>query len=236
MRGCRTQWPLTLTYIFKVIRPWLKKLCPLCSIYSSGWILFIPHASTKLKRGYTGFTLSVCGQNCVCSVSSTILMRSISYLYILSSNVRRCVACNVSKCTSNIWNFGEFFKCCNFDFVFFWLGIQYDSMVWVIMRWRVVSSERRRSSCSSYIWYKWSLSLEGVSRVFSESENLNLWQIFSIFRSWPWKKSTVLDGFFPYLAQMITGMRVCVAYIMTFDLDLYLQGHLALALKIVSAL
>ena len=26
------------------------------------------------------------------------------------------------------------------------------------------------------------------------------------------KKSTVLDGFFPYLAQMITGMRGCVTY------------------------
>ena len=38
---CRTQWPLTLTYIFKVIRPWLRKSCPLCSVYSSGWILFI---------------------------------------------------------------------------------------------------------------------------------------------------------------------------------------------------
>ena len=40
-RVCRTQWPLTLTYIFKVIGPWLRKLCPLCSVYSSGWILFI---------------------------------------------------------------------------------------------------------------------------------------------------------------------------------------------------
>ena len=37
----RTQWPLTLTYIFKVIRPWLRKSCPLCSVYSSGWIIFI---------------------------------------------------------------------------------------------------------------------------------------------------------------------------------------------------
>ena len=35
-RMCRTQWPLTLTYIFKVIRPWLRKSCPLCSVYSSG--------------------------------------------------------------------------------------------------------------------------------------------------------------------------------------------------------
>ena len=36
---------------------------------------------------------SVCGQNCVCSVSSTILAGSISYLHILSSNFRKCVAC-----------------------------------------------------------------------------------------------------------------------------------------------
>ena len=36
---------------------------------------------------------SVCGQNRVRSVSSTILARSISYLHILSSNFRRCVAC-----------------------------------------------------------------------------------------------------------------------------------------------
>ena len=56
---------------------------------------------------------------------------------------------------------------------------------------------------SFYIWHKWSLLLEGVSRVmfFSKSENLTLK-----------KKSTVLDGFFPYLSQMITSMRGCVAY------------------------
>ena len=48
--------------------------------------------------------------------------------------------------------------------------------------------------------------------VLSESWNLNFWQIFEIFRAWPWKKkSTVLDGFFPYLAQMITSMRGCDA-------------------------
>ena len=68
---------------------------------------------------------------------------------------------------------------------------------------------------SFYIWHKWSLSLEGVLRVafFSKSENLKFWQIFEIFWPWPWKKkSTVLDGFFPYLSQMITRMRGCVAY------------------------
>ena len=40
-RVCRAPWPLTLTYIFKVIRPWLRKSCPLCSVYSSGWIISI---------------------------------------------------------------------------------------------------------------------------------------------------------------------------------------------------
>ena len=39
--------------------------------------------------------LSVCGQNGVHSVSSTILAGSISYSHILSSNFRRCVTCKV---------------------------------------------------------------------------------------------------------------------------------------------
>ena len=64
-------------------------------IYAGLHEFIIPPASTKLKGGYTGFTLSVCGQNGVRSVSSTILIRSFLYLHILSSNFRRCVACNV---------------------------------------------------------------------------------------------------------------------------------------------
>ena len=48
-----------------------------------------------------------------------------------------------------------------------------------------------------YIRHQWSLSFEFLAN----------------FRPWPWKKkSTVLNGFFPYLAQMITSMRGCVAY------------------------
>ena len=47
-------------------------------------------------------------------------------------------------------------------------------------------------------------------------QNREIWifgNFFIIFRPWPWKKkSTVLDGFFLCLAQMITGMRGCVAY------------------------
>ena len=104
----------------------------------------------EVERGYTGFTLSVCGQNHVCSVSSKIVARSISYLHILSSNLRRCVACKV--CFKFCLKFWQILQICNFDFVFFWLGIQYDSIVWVIMRRPGVSSERRRSSCSSRVW------------------------------------------------------------------------------------
>ena len=51
--------------------------------------------------------------------------------------------------------------------------------------------------------------------LFSESGNLYFWflAIFLNVSSLTLKKrSTVLDGFFPYLAQTITSMRVCVAY------------------------
>ena len=90
------------------------------------FLFILPPASTKLKGGYTGITLSVCpsvhpsvcpsvrlsvcGQNRVPSVSSRILMGSISYLHILSSNFRRCVACNARFTILKIWDFGDFFK------------------------------------------------------------------------------------------------------------------------------
>ena len=81
-------------------------------------LIISPH-STKLIGGYTGITLSVCpsvrpsvcpsvrlsvcGQNRVRSVSSRILIGSISYLHILSSNFRRCVCPSVrlSICGQN---------------------------------------------------------------------------------------------------------------------------------------
>ena len=50
-------------------------------------------------------------------------------------------------------------------------------------------------------------------RFFQNLEILIFGKFKKKFRPWPWKKkSTVLDGFFPYLAQMITSMRGCVAY------------------------
>ena len=106
-RVCRTQWPLTLTYIFKVIRPWLWKSCPLCSVYMTFWM---------------------------------------------------------------------------------------DSFS---------------------MWHKWLLSLEGVSCVsfFFGIWKFEFWaNVLILLALTLRKKSTVLDGFFPYLAQMITSMRGCVAF------------------------
>ena len=54
-----------------------------------GDILVSPRPAVQLSG-----RLSVCGQNRVRSVPSLILARSISYLHILSSNFRRCVAFN----------------------------------------------------------------------------------------------------------------------------------------------
>ena len=108
--------------------------------------------------------LSVCGQNRVRSVSSTILIGSISYLHILSSNFRRCVA--------KIWNFGEFFK-------FVTLTLSSFDLLFLVSFLRCHCRLQFRMD-SFHIWYKWSIAWEGV------------------------------------------------LHVMTFDLDLYLQGHSAL--------
>ena len=67
---------------------------------------------------------------------------------------------------------------------------------------------------SFLIWHKWSLSIEGVSRV-TLFQNQKIW-IFGNFLKFFGldleKKSSVLNWFFPYLAQMITSKRRCVAY------------------------
>ena len=124
-----------------------------------------PPSPLKLKGGYTGFTLSVClsvcGQNHVRSVSSTILVRSISYLHNLSSNFRRCVPCGLLQ---NL-NFWQIFGICKFDFVFLWHGIWCESLAWVIIGGGGGGgggggvSEHRQSSCSSCHCRHWSLSL-----------------------------------------------------------------------------
>ena len=121
-------------------------------------------ASTKLKGGYSGITLSVCPSVSPSVCPSVDRMVSALYLQQYSSDPLHIYTSYqaTSEGVSRVMPVSKFknlkfrwiFKICNFDFVFFWLGIQYDSMVWVIMRGGGgggVSSERRRSSCSSSV-------------------------------------------------------------------------------------
>ena len=142
---------------------------PLSTFFPVGFII-IPPASTKLKGGYTGFTLSV----------RPSVDRIVSALYLQWYSSDPFHICTSYQATSegvSCVMFVSKFKNLNFDFVFFWLGIQYDLMVWVIMRRRGVSSERRRSSCSSchchHIWVssqcKISFMLSNVTHVHCQS-------------------------------------------------------------------
>ena len=97
-------------------------------------------------------------ENRVLSVASTVLDGFFPYLVQMISSMRRCVACD------DLWPWPISSRSFDLDFenrvrsvpfsvldrLFFWLGIQYDSIMWVIMRRRGVSSERRRSSYSSF--------------------------------------------------------------------------------------
>ena len=81
----------------------IKKIWQLCYIHIQYYMriyyscFYHTPRFNEVERGlywYHLVRLSVCGQNPVRSVSSTILIGSISYLHILSSNFRRCVAYN----------------------------------------------------------------------------------------------------------------------------------------------
>ena len=111
-------------------------------------------------------------ENCVLSVASTVLDGFFPYLVQMIISMRRCVACD------DLWPWPISSRSFDLDFenrvrsvtfsvldrLFFWLGIQYDPIVWVIMRPRGVSSERRRSSCSSF-----------NSTYFLDNEPCNCW-------------------------------------------------------------
>ena len=77
------------------------------------------HYTPRLQRSWkvgilvsprSSVRMSICGQNRVSSVSSTVFIRSISYLHILSSNFRGYVACKACFKILKISNFGKFFK------------------------------------------------------------------------------------------------------------------------------
>ena len=117
----------TKVFFLTPVQPWF-------SFVTFALFLFPPH--NEVVEGYIGFTpsvrLSVRPAFRVHSVVPTVLVWSISYLYILSSNFRRCVVCNVIAKFQNL-NFWQIFQIYNFDFVLFWLWIWCESLVWIIM-------------------------------------------------------------------------------------------------------
>ena len=131
--------------------PWLRKSCPLCSVYSSGWILFI-------------FGTNDYYHSRVCRV-----------LCFFFQNLK-------------IWIFSKF------------LGLDLEKKCTVLNGFfpylaQMITSMR---GCVAYddLW-PWSISSRSFGLVL---EN----RVRSV-------ASTVLDGFFPYLILMITSMRRCVA-------------------------
>ena len=85
------------------------------------------------------------------------------YSFLLSSNCRRCVIykdfCKILKLKS--W---QIFLICNFDFVLLWLGIWYESIVWVFSEWWLSSW-----SCSTFYWHPGSLHQQGINSHDNES-------------------------------------------------------------------
>ena len=156
---CQSFWEKKCLYLRETRTPnlWINAECSDHLSYQ-GQTFAVPcfYIYPLLQRSWKGVywfhlvCLSVCGQNRVLSVSSTIRVGSISHLHILSRNFRKCVACNICFKIQYL-KFWRILKICNFDFVFFWLGIQFDSIEQVIMRRRRVSSERRCSSHSCLI-------------------------------------------------------------------------------------
>ena len=149
-------WPLSLTYIFKVIGPWLRKSCPLCSVCSFWWIFL--------------------------------------YLAQMITIIRGCVACYVFfriwkfEFLANFWNFSALTWKKNLHNGFF----PYLAQMITSMR------DTNMTECAEYNdLLPWSIS----SRSFGLGlEN----RVRSV-------ASTVPDGFFPYLVQMTIGMGRCVA-------------------------
>ena len=104
------------------IRQWLKWNFSLT--YPEKFLFIIPPAQRSCWGVYWFHSVcpSIRPASCVRSVAPTVLVGSISYLYILSSNFRRCVACKVCcKIWKNL-NFGNFFKFVTFTLSCFDLG------------------------------------------------------------------------------------------------------------------
>ena len=121
-------------------------------------IAFYYAPAQRSWRGYTGFAVSICPSVRLWTESCSLCIfhntRRIHFIFThLFKQLQKVFGVYSFYKIKNL-KFCQILYICNFDFVPFWLGIQYDSIVWVIMRRRGISSERRRSSCSSYDRWK----------------------------------------------------------------------------------
>ena len=110
----------------------LHKLCVCGGGYRVYWFHYIRPSVCPSVR--PSFHPSVCPFHIPCLLCSAYSSGWIHviFIYILSSNFRKCVACKVPSKILNL-NFRQFFKICNLDFVLFWPRIWCESLVWEIM-------------------------------------------------------------------------------------------------------
>ena len=169
--------------------------CPLCNIYSSGWILSIPwegvsHTMTFDLDLYLPRSFGLDLENRVRSVAFTVLDGFFLYLAQMNTIIRGGVACYVFFQILKIWFFSKFFN-------FFGLDLEKKSTVLDGFFPYLIQMITSMRGCVAYhnLW-TWPIS--------SRSFGLGL---ENRFRS---VASTILDGFFLYLIQMTTSMRRCV--------------------------
>ena len=143
----------------------------------------------KLKGGYTGFTLSLrpsvhlWTESCLlCMYPQQFLLDPFHIYTSYQATSKGVWHVKLFAKFQNV-NFWQIFEICNFDFVLFWLGIQYESKVWIIKGRRRVFSECRRSSCSCWysqyksIWPFWSnMNVDFSISIYQIS---SLWAIMS---------------------------------------------------------
>ena len=189
-----------LTYIFKVIWPWLRKSCPLCSVYSSGWILFIFGTNDHYHVLRVMFFFRIWKFEFLANfwnfwaltlkIFFTVLDGFFPYLIQMITSMRGCVAYN------DLWPWPISSR--SFDH-----GL-----------------ENRVRSVASTV-------LDGFSPYFVQMiTNMRRWVACDDL--WPWPISSrsfnldfeirvrsvtisVLDRLFPYLPQIITTIGGCVA-------------------------
>ena len=177
-------WPLTLTYIFKAIRPWLRKSGPLCSVYSSGWILFI----FLTNDHYHWRVCCVLRFFRICKFE--VLDGFFPYLAQTIISIRGCVACN------DLWHWPIFSRSFSLD-----LENRVRSVASTVLDGffpylvQMITSMRRCVACDG-LW-PWPISSRSFDLDFDN-------RVRSV--TFP-----VLDRLFPYLPQMIITFRKCVA-------------------------